>query len=49
VKIVRIKSDVPDVKGKITGRWKSTETVVDVTTTTRDILTPINGLEFEKG
>lgn len=48
VKMVRIRSDKGDVSGKITARWKGVKAILDVTTTMREVLTPINGLEFER-
>jgi len=48
VKIVRIRSDIADVGGKITAHWKGIKAVLDVTTTMREVLTPVNGLEFER-
>jgi hypothetical protein len=48
IKIVRIKSDVPDVIGKVVARWRNVEATLNVTTTMREILTPVNGIEFER-
>jgi hypothetical protein len=48
VKIVRIRSDYADVGGKITAVWKQTSAVLDVTTTAREVITPVNGLEFDR-
>ncbi len=48
IKIVRVKSDVPDLTGRITARWRTIQTELDVTTTSREVLTPVNGLEFER-
>jgi len=47
VKIVRVISNVADVSGKISAHWKGITAVLDVTTTMREVLTPVNGLEFE--
>jgi hypothetical protein len=48
VKILKVKSDFPGLTGKITARWRAVTTTMDVTTTARDVLTPIDGLEFER-
>lgn len=48
IKILRIKSDVADVNGKITATWKEKKIGLEVTTTAREVVTPINGLEFER-
>ena len=48
IKIIRIKSDVPDITGQITAHWRNVQTTLEVTTVARDVLTPINGLEFER-
>ena len=47
VKILRIRSDYADVGGKITATWKQVPAVLDITTTAREVITPVNGLEFE--
>jgi hypothetical protein len=47
VKIVRVTSNIADVGGKIIAQWKGVKAVLDVTTTMREVLTPINGLEFD--
>ncbi len=48
IKILRIKSDVADISGKIFAKWKDTKAELAVTTTAREIITPVNGLEFER-
>lgn len=48
VKIVRIRSEYADTSGTITAIWKQTPAVLDVTTTAREVITPVNGLEFER-
>lgn len=48
VKIVRVRCDIPDLTGMITARWKNVQAAMDVTTTLREVLTPVNGLEFER-
>jgi hypothetical protein len=47
IKILRIKSDIADISGNITATWKEIKSALQVTTTTREVITPINGLEFE--
>jgi len=48
IKILRVKSDVADIHGKISASWKEKRIELEVTTTAREIVTPINGLEFER-
>jgi hypothetical protein len=48
VKIIRVRSETPGVSGKITATWKETRASMDVTTTEREVVTPINGLEFQR-
>jgi hypothetical protein len=48
IKIVRVSCNVPDMVAKITARWRDVETTMEVTTTAREVLTPVDGLEFER-
>ena len=48
IKILRVRSDVADIHGKISASWKDKRIELEVTTTAREIVTPINGLEFER-
>lgn len=48
VKLIRLTSAVAGASGRVIARWKNVQTAVDVTTTIRDIVTPIDGLEFER-
>jgi hypothetical protein len=48
VKMVMLRSDTPDIRGKIFAVWKTVKAELDVLTTAREIITPINGLEFER-
>lgn len=48
LKIVRLTSEVPDLRGKVTARWKGVQAEMEVTTTARSVLTPVDGLEFER-
>jgi hypothetical protein len=48
VKILRLKSIVPNISGKLTASWKGVNAEISVTTTERDVITPINGIEFER-
>jgi hypothetical protein len=48
VKIIRLRSEVPEITGKLTVSWKTVRVEISVTTTTREIITPVNGIEFER-
>lgn len=48
IRMVRIDSDVPDIKGTIEATWRHTKTQLSITTTAREVLTPSNGIEFER-
>jgi hypothetical protein len=48
IKIVRIKSDVAGAIGNITANWRSVSSRLEVTATAKEVLTPVNGLEFER-
>lgn len=48
IKIIRVKSDVPGLVGKVTARWQDVEAAMEVVTTAREVLTPVDGLEFER-
>ncbi|MCX6564222.1 MAG: hypothetical protein NTU60_11570 [Candidatus Aminicenantes bacterium] len=48
IKILRVKSDIADIHGKILATWKEKKVELEVTTTAREIITPVNGLEFER-
>lgn len=48
IKIVRIKSEAADLKGTIVANWKNVQSRLEVITTARNVLTPIDGLEFER-
>lgn len=48
VKIARLKSAIGDVGGKISATWKSVSVILDVTTTVREVITPLNGIEFDR-
>jgi hypothetical protein len=48
IKMLRIKADQPDLTATVSARWRSVDAAMSVATTTRDILTPVNGIEFER-
>jgi len=48
VKILRVKAETPDITGKLTATWKDAEAEISITATRREIITPINGIEFER-
>ena len=48
IKLLRVKSDIADIRGKIFATWKKKTVELEVTTTAREIITPVNGLEFER-
>jgi hypothetical protein len=48
IKIVRIRSEIADLTGKVTARWRDVQVELDVSTTAREVLTPVNGLEFDR-
>jgi len=48
VKLIRIESQHANVSGNVSATWKGTSTTLAVTTTSREVLTPINGVEFER-
>jgi hypothetical protein len=48
VKIVIVESDVPNIAGTVTASWKHTTASLDVLTTEREVITPVNGLEFDR-
>ena len=48
LKILRIRSDVADLNGRIIARWKNVQVEMEVITTARSLLTPVDGLEFER-
>jgi len=48
IKMVRIDSEVPDIKGTLDATWRQSKTQLEVTTTAREVLTPSNGIEFER-
>lgn len=48
VKIVRIHSVTPNINGNVSASWKGRRTVLEVSTTNREVLTPVNGLEFDR-
>jgi len=48
VKMVMVRSDTPDISGKIVASWKAIRAELEVTTTNREVITPVNGLEFER-
>jgi len=48
VKIIRVESDVPGANAQVKATWKATDAYVEVTCTSRDVVTPVNGIEFER-
>lgn len=48
VKIVRLASESPGVTAHVTATWKQVNAQLEVTCTGRDVITPVNGLEFER-
>ncbi len=48
VKIVRVITEVAGVTGRIRATWKTTSTEIEITSTSREVITPVNGLEFER-
>jgi hypothetical protein len=48
VKILRVRGETPDITAKLTASWKDFEAEISITTTKREVITPINGIEFER-
>jgi hypothetical protein len=48
VKIVRVASDKPGETGLVRATWGTVTAELEVTCTDREVLTPVNGLEFER-
>lgn len=48
VKILRVNSDTPGITARLTASWKEVRTELLVTTTEREVITPVNGIEFER-
>ncbi len=48
MKIIRISSDIAGAAGFIRAKWKEVSTEIEVTCTSREVITPVNGLEFER-
>lgn len=48
VKILRVKSDISDITGKLTASWKGVKADISIATTEREVTTPINGIEFDR-
>ena len=48
VKMLRIKSDVADIMGRLTASWEGVKKELSVTTTAREVITPVDGIEFER-
>ena len=48
IKMLKLKSDVPGITGKLIATWKEARAEISVTTTAREIVTPVNGIEFER-
>jgi hypothetical protein len=48
VKILRVRAETPDITGKLTATWKDAKAEISITATRREIITPINGIEFER-
>jgi hypothetical protein len=48
VKILRVRAETPDITGKLTATWKDAKAEISITATNREIITPINGIEFER-
>lgn len=47
-RIVRVRSDYPDLSGRVVASWQHVQAVMQVVTTGREVITPLNGLEFER-
>lgn len=48
IKIFRLSTKKPGIKGKIVAEWDKVRKTLDVETTEREIITPLNGLEFDR-
>src|SRR5262249_54877419 len=48
VKMLRLKSPTAGISGKLSAVWKDVKVELSVTTTAREVITPVNGLEFER-
>lgn len=48
IKMLRLKSATAGIQGKLTATWKDVRVDLAVVTTEREVITPINGLEFER-
>ena len=46
IKIVRIRSDTPNINGDVIASYKAIDKVLSVSTIDREVITPMNGLEF---
>lgn len=47
-RIVRVSSDYSDISGRVVASWKHVQAAMNVVTTGREVVTPLNGLEFER-
>jgi hypothetical protein len=48
IRIVRVKPILADITGQLTASWGDVKVVLQLTTTQLVVITPINGLEFER-
>lgn len=48
VKMAKVKAEVPGITGKLIASWKGTNVEISITTTQREVVTPLNGMEFER-
>jgi len=48
VKMLRLKSATAGITGKLTAIWKDVKVELSIATTAREVITPVNGLEFER-
>jgi hypothetical protein len=48
LKIVRLSTRVPNLSTRIIARWKGVQSEMEVMTSERNVLTPVDGLEFDR-